>query len=132
MFTYFYNIFRPVNFMHYIKCGVNILLLTQFWLLQKVCGTLDHFYHNTQYSQRDLFTNLLLCDIPRNKAPLSGPYHIWRTCTLCLFFWPREERRRQQSCVDDFAGQCWLWRLSCRTFVAAALGLPTNLGVGRS
>jgi len=28
MFTYFYNKFRPVNCMRYIKCGVNISLLT--------------------------------------------------------------------------------------------------------
>ena len=28
MFTYFYNKFRPVNRMHYIKCGVNSSLLT--------------------------------------------------------------------------------------------------------
>jgi len=34
--------------------------------------------------------------------------------------------------VGDFAGQCWLWRLSSCTFVVAALGFPTNLGVGQS
>jgi len=28
MFAYFYNKFRPVNHMHYIKCGVNSSLLT--------------------------------------------------------------------------------------------------------
>ena len=28
MFTYFYNKFRPVNPMHYMKCGVNSSLLT--------------------------------------------------------------------------------------------------------
>jgi len=28
MFTYFYNKFRPVNRMHFIKCGVNSSLLT--------------------------------------------------------------------------------------------------------
>jgi len=28
MFTYFYNKFRPVNHMHYIKCGVNSPSLT--------------------------------------------------------------------------------------------------------
>jgi hypothetical protein len=28
MFTYFHNKFRPVNRMHYIKFGVNNLLLT--------------------------------------------------------------------------------------------------------
>jgi len=47
MLTYFYNKFRPVNHMHYTKCGVNSSLLTQFWLLQKVCGTLDHCFITT-------------------------------------------------------------------------------------
>jgi len=47
MFTQFYNKFRPVNCMHYIKCGVNSSLLTYFWLLQKVCGTLDHCFITT-------------------------------------------------------------------------------------
>ena len=47
MFTYFYNKFRPVNCMHYIKCGVNSSLLTFFWLLQKVYGTLDPCFITT-------------------------------------------------------------------------------------
>jgi hypothetical protein len=47
MFTQFYNKFRPVNRMHYIKCGVNSSLLTYFWFLQKVCGTLDHCFITT-------------------------------------------------------------------------------------
>jgi hypothetical protein len=29
--------------MHYIKLSVKILLLTQFWLLQMIRGTLDHY-----------------------------------------------------------------------------------------
>jgi len=44
MFTYFYNKFRPVSHMHYMKCGVNSSLLTLFLLLQKFCGTLDHCF----------------------------------------------------------------------------------------
>ena len=43
------------------------------------------FYHDTQYS-RGSFTNLLLCDIPQNKAPRTGPRHIWRTYRLFAFF----------------------------------------------
>jgi len=38
VFTHFYNKFRAVNCMHYLKY-YNIL---QFWLLQKIHGTLDH------------------------------------------------------------------------------------------
>ena len=120
--------------MHYIKCGVNGSLLSQFWLLQKVCGTLDHcFTNDTHYSQRGWFTNILLCDIPRNKAPHTGPHHIWCTYTLCPFFGHEKNTRQLRSWVDDFTGQCLLWRLSsCKTFFAPELGLPTNLGVGRS
>jgi hypothetical protein len=44
MFIYFCNKFRPVNRMYYIKFGLNSSLLTQFWLLHKVCGTLDHCF----------------------------------------------------------------------------------------
>ena len=44
------------------------------------------FYHNTLYSQWGWYiTNLLLCDIPRNKAPRTGPRHIWCTYKLCPF-----------------------------------------------
>ena len=43
MFTYFYNKFRPVNRLHYIKYGVNSSLLTYFCLLQ-VYGSLDHCF----------------------------------------------------------------------------------------
>jgi len=49
------------------------------------------------------------------------------------FPWPREKHRWQHSWVDDFSGQCWLWRLlMCTTFVAAALVPPTNVGLGQS
>ena len=49
------------------------------------------------------------------------------------FLWPQDEHRQQWSWVYDFAGQCWLWQLlSHTTFVASALGLPTNGGGGQS
>jgi hypothetical protein len=47
IFTCFYNIFRPLNRMHYVKCGVNSSLLTKLWLLQKVCDTLNHCFITT-------------------------------------------------------------------------------------
>ena len=49
------------------------------------------------------------------------------------FLRPQEEHSRQWSCDGDFAGQCWLWRLSSHTtFVSAEPGIPTNLVVGQS
>jgi len=32
------------------------------------------------------FTNLLWCDILLNKAPRTGPHHIWCIYTMCPFF----------------------------------------------
>ena len=95
------------------------------WLLRSL------FYHDTHYSQRGWFTNLLLCDIPQNNAPRTGSHYIFHTYRLCLL-WPREEHTRQRR-FEDFACQCLLWRLlSRKIFVAAAVGLLTNLRVGRS
>jgi len=37
------------------------------------------------------------------------------------FLWLREEHRRQRSWVDDFAGQCLLWRLLLRLAAAAVV-----------
>ena len=56
-----------------------ILVAAGLWHL----GSL--FYHNTQYSQRGCFTNLLWCDIPQNSAPQTGPHHIWCIYTPRLF-----------------------------------------------
>ena len=47
MLDYFYNKFRPVNRMHYIKCFVNSSLLRFFLLLQRVYGTLDPCFITT-------------------------------------------------------------------------------------
>jgi len=76
IFSYFYNKFRPVNCMLYIKCVVNSSLLTLFWLLQAVYGNLSPCFIMTHYSQRGCFTNLLSCDFLRNSAPQTGLLHI--------------------------------------------------------
>ena len=43
------------------------------------------FYHDTQYSQLGWFINLLWCGIPLNKAPRTGPHHVWGIYTPCPF-----------------------------------------------
>ena len=129
MFTYCYNKFWPVNRVHYIKCGVNISLLTYFWLLH--LGSL--FYHHTQYSQWGWFTNSLLCDIPQNKAPHTGPHHIWRIYTLCPF--SGHEKNTDGSGVGltiSLASTCYGDSWVTKHFFAPELGLPVNLGMGRS
>jgi hypothetical protein len=102
-----------------------------------------HYLHNsgccrrsvapwiTVVSQHTVFTKLLWCDIPWNKAPHTGPHHIWCTYTHCHF--SGHEKNIDSSRVG------WMISLasagysdSSRTFVASALGLPTNLGFGQS
>ena len=86
MFTYFHNKFRPVNRMHYMKCGVNSSLHNSGCAAEDLWHLGSLFYYDTHYSQRGWFTNLHFCDFPRNKAPRTGPRHIWHTYTLCPFF----------------------------------------------
>ena len=85
MFTYFYNKFRPVNRMHYIKCGVKFITRIILVAAEGLWHLGSLFYQDTQYSQLGWFTNLLWCDIPLNKAPRTGPYRIWHIYTLCPF-----------------------------------------------
>jgi len=75
------------------------------------------FYHDTQFSQLGWFTNLLWCDILLNKATWTGPTtHLAHIYTV-PFLWPWKEHRWQHRWVDDFTGQCLLWRLlSWKTF----------------
>ena len=131
MFTYFYNKFKPVNCMHCIKC-LKSSLLTEFWLMQEFCGTYDYCFIMTHsiHNRGDLQFTLVWYSA--KKGTTLGPLsHLARLCTV-PYLWLRDKHRQQRSWVDDFTGQCWLWRLSSRTtFVAATLGLPSNLGVGR-
>jgi len=85
IFTYFYNKFRPVNRIHYIKYGVNSSLHNSGCCRRSVAPWIT-----TQYSQLGWFTNLLWCDILRNKAPCTGPHHVWCIYTLCPFSGPEK------------------------------------------
>jgi hypothetical protein len=92
------------------------------------------FHQDTQYSQWGWFTNFLWCDIHETRhyaqAHVTPGALILYTVPF-LFQW--EEHRQEQSWVDDFAGQCCLWRLSSRTtFVVATHGIPTHLGLRQS
>ena len=63
------------------------------------------------------------------NRPTSHLVHLYTV----PFLWLREAHRQQRIWVDDFTGQCLLWRLSSRkTFFAPTLVLTTNLGLGWS
>jgi len=119
--------------MHYIKWTVNSSLLTSFWLLQTVCGTLDHCFIMTHiiHSEGDLqiyFCVIFLETRHHTQAHVTSGTLI--DCPLSL-----AARRTDGSRVGLMIspGQCLLWRLSnCKTFFVPELDLPTNPRVGRS
>ena len=86
IFTYFYNKFRPVNRMHYIKYDVNSSLLTYFWLLQ-VCGTLDHCFITTHIIHNEGDTlQIYFCVILRKTRNHAQPHVTSGTHKLYTFF----------------------------------------------
>ena len=104
IFTYFYNKFRLVNCMHYIKYDVNSSLLTYFWLLQKVCGTLYHCFITTHIIHNEGDTlQIYFCVIFRKTRNHAQPHvtsgtHI--NCTLSL------AARRTHTAAEV----CWRFR----------------------
>ena len=90
------------------------------------------FYHNTQYSQRVCFTNLLWCDIPLNKAPQTGPHHICCIYTPCPFF--GRDKHTDSSAFGSMislASVCYGPRVA-KHFLGPHLFLQPVLGLGRS
>ena len=67
------------------------------------------------------------------QGTLNGPTsHLVHLYTV-PFLWLWEAHRLQHIWVDEFTGQCLLWRLSShKTFFAPTLGLTTSLGLGWS
>ena len=132
MFTCFCNKFRPVNCMHYIKCGVNSSLHNSGCCRRSVAPWITVLSQHTVFTMGVIYKfNLVL------YSAKQGSMHMHTSHMLHLyavpFLWPWDEHRRQWSWVDDFANQCWLLQFPSHTaFVAAAFGLPTILGVGWS
>ena len=99
MFTYFYNKVRPVNHMHYIKCAVNSSLVTLLWLLQKVCGTLDHCFIMAHSIHKEGDSQIYFCVIFCETRHHAQDHVISGTLI----------HRWQCSWVENFVGQCLLW-----------------------
>ena len=106
MLAYCYNKFRPLDRIHYVKCCVNSLLLTKLWLLQKVCGTLDHYFTTAHTIINSKWSEIHFCVIIRETRHHAQAYVTLRALVDRVLS-PRDEQTRQRTCVD-LAGQCWL------------------------
>ena len=131
-FTYFYNKLRPVNCTNYIKCDVNSSLHISGCCRRPVAPWTTVLLQHIVFTKRVIYKFTLVWYSMKQGTTHRPTSHLAHFYAV-PFLWPQEEHRRQWSWVDDFAGQSWLWWLSSRaTFVVAALGWKTNLGVRQS
>ena len=84
MFTYFYNKFRPLNHMYYIKCGVKSSLPNSGCCIRSVAPWITVLSRHTVFTKEGDILQIYFCAIPRNMALRTGPCHVW--CTVCSFF----------------------------------------------
>ena len=84
--------------MHYTKCGVHSSLLTYFWLLHKVCGTLDHCFIMTHsiHKEGDIL-QIHFCVIIR-KARYHALAHVTSGALCALSLTMRRTQMAEQLC----------------------------------
>ena len=88
--------------------------------------------HSTQGSLPRFFTGDFVWYSSKQGTMHRSTSHLAHLYTV-PFLWPRKEHRRKCGWVDDFNGQCLLWRLlRHKTFFPPALGLPTSTTRGTS
>ena len=115
LFTYFYNKFRPVNRMHYTKCGVNSSLHNSGCCRRPVVPWITVLSRHTVFTFGVIYKFTVVWYSAKQGTTYSHTLHLAHLY-IVPFLWPREHRR-QRIWVDYFAGHCLLLRLSrCKTF----------------
>ena len=86
-------------------------------------------YHNAHYSQWGLFTNLLLCHIPRNN---NAQAHITSGALIRCALYLAAARRTQTTAelVWRFSGRCLLWQLSSQNIFCGRSWSSNQCGGG--
>ena len=122
IFTYFYTKFRPVNRMHYIKCGVNSSSHNSGCCIRSVAPWITVLSQHTVFTKRVVYYKFIFVRYSAKQGtqthrPTSHLAH-------CVpFLWLQDEHRQQHRWVGDSTGQCLLWRLLLRLAAAAAVPL---------
>jgi len=113
--------------MHYIKCAVNSSLLTLFWLLQKVCGTLDPCFITAHSIHREGDLQIYFGVIFHKTRHLKQAHITSGSFIHCPFF----------GCKKHTDSSAFVWKISLASvcygvsiFSGPTLGLTTNLVVG--
>jgi hypothetical protein len=112
IFTYFYNKFRPVTRMYFIKCCVNSSLHNSGSFLRSLASWITVLSRHRVFTKRVIYYKFTFVRYFAKQGTTHKPTSYLAHCLP--FLWPREEHRRQSRWAGDFAGQCLLWRLLLR------------------
>ena len=91
IFTYFYNKFRRVNRMHFIKCGVNISLRNSGCCTRSLAPWIAVLSWHTVFTKRVTYYRFTFLRCSMKKGTMHRPTSHLVRCVP--FLWPREEHR---------------------------------------
>ena len=116
MYTYFYNKFRPVNHMHYIKYGVNNSLHNSGCCIRSVAPWITVLSQHTVFTKRVIYYKFTFVRYSAKQGTTHRPTSSGALCALSV----AARRIWQRRWVGDFAGHCLLWQLLLGLAAAAA------------
>ena len=94
---------------------------------------MDHCFIMTHINHNEGDLKIYFCVIFLETRHHAQAHITSGALIVCALSLATRRTHMAAKMTEDFAGQCLLRRLlSRKTFVAAELALPTNLGVGRS
>jgi len=93
IYTYFYNKIRPVNRMHYIKCGVNSSLHNSGCCIRSVAPLITVLSWRTVFTKRVIYYKFTFVWHSMKQGNMHRPTSHLAHCVP--FLWPREEHKRQ-------------------------------------
>ena len=125
IFTYFYTKFRPVNRMHYIKCGVNSSSHNSGCCIRSVAPWITVLSQHTVFTKRVVYYKFTFVWYSVKQGTTHRPMSHLAHLYTAPFLWLREENRQHSSWVDS-AGQCLLWLRLLRLADAVVPLLPLN------
>jgi hypothetical protein len=104
-FTYFYNKFRPVNRMYFIKSCVNSSLHNSGCCIRSVAPWITVLSWHTVFTKRVIHYKFTFVRYFAKQGTTHRPmFHIW--CTVCPFFGRENTDGRADELVISLASVC--------------------------
>ena len=118
IFTYLYNKFRPVNRMHYIKCGVKSSLHNSGCWIRSVARWITVSLRHTVFTKRVIYYKFTFVWYSVKQGNVQMPTSHLVQCVT--FLWLREEHSSANGLVISLANVCcgnFCWSLLLLLFL---------------